>query len=171
MEMLLERRAGRRWAWSASYVLSLAEDEIQDEWVPRRYDQRHAIALQTAFQPDRKWNWALSWRYHSGWPSTAHQYHALELEDGSVFWTRSYGPIRAERLPAYHRLDLRMTREFQVGGNVLFGYLDLFNLYDRTNLMSYEYGGWYNQGQMHMTRRDGEEMLPFIPLIGFRYEF
>ena len=186
LELLLERRLGGRFAWSASYVLALAEDEIPElagqecayrqpcsggAWVPRRYDQRHALAFLVAYQPTPLWNLSAGWRYHSGWPATSWTYDATVLEDGQVFWRRIFGPVSGERLPAYHRMDVRLTRELTVRGNPLHVYLDVFNLYDRTNLGSYAYDGWYTQGQVIVTRVDGQTLLPRLPTIGFRYEF
>ncbi len=186
VEMTVERRSGRRWAWSASYVLSIAEDEVPELfgadcaagsgcantlWVPRRYDQRHAVGLNASYTPDPRWNISVAWRYHSGWPATAWSYQVEQLPDGRIFWTRTFGPIRELRLPAYHRMDLRVTRDFTVRRNTLRAYLDFFNLYDRTNLGSYEFGGTYSNGTMIMERRNGQTLLPLLPTIGFRYEF
>jgi outer membrane receptor protein involved in Fe transport len=186
LEVMVERRAGARWAWSASYVLAVAEDEVpslvgnacglgqacaEGRWVPRRYDQRHAVAVNVAYRPQPSWDISWGWRYHSGWPATSWTYDATVLEDGSVFWQRIFGPLRAERLPAYHRLDLRVTRELTLHGNPLQVYLDVFNLYNRTNLASFAYDGWFSEGRMIVTRVDGQTLLPRLPTIGFRYVF
>ncbi|HSG08928.1 MAG TPA: TonB-dependent receptor [Longimicrobiales bacterium] len=187
VEFLVERRQGSRWAWGASYVLALAEDEIPalatqtcayqqpcstSVWVPRRYDQRHTVGLHVAYRPDPRWNLSWGWRYHSGWPATSWSYDATVLDNGNrVFWRRTFGPVRGERLPAYHRLDMRVTRDFVVHGNSLRAYLDVFNLYDRTNLASYGYNGSFMDGRMLLTRVDGQTLLPRLPTIGLRYEF
>jgi len=87
-------------------------------------------------------------------------------------FTRQYGPMNAIRLPSYHRLDLRVTRSFPVGHGVLQAYVDLFNIYGRTNLRSYIFNAWLqDDGRMVVNRYDGDELLPFLPSIGFRYEF
>lgn len=186
VELLAERRTGARWAWSASYVLAVAEDEIpalvgqacaqgqacaDGAWIPRRYDQRHSIGVNVEYRPDPSWDLSLGWRYHSGWPATSWTYDATVLDDGHVFWERTFGPLRAERLPAYHRMDMRVTRALTLRGNPLQVYLDVFNLYDRTNLASYGYEGWFANGRMIMTRVDGQTLLPRLPTIGFRYVF
>ena len=187
MELLVQRRQGDRWAWSASYVLSVAEDEIPaladqecgyqqacspSVWVPRRYDQRHAVGLHAAYRPDPRWNLSMGWRYHSGWPAPSWSYDATLVDDGNrVFWRRTFGPVRGERLPAYHRLDMRVTRDFVVHGNSLQVYLDVFNLYNQTNLASYAYDGWFTEGRVIVNQVDGQTLLPRLPTIGFRYEF
>jgi len=186
LELLVERRAGLRWAWSASYVLAVAKDEVpavvgqtcalgqactEGPWVPRRYDQRHAVGVNVAYRPGPSWDLSWGWRYHTGWPATSWSYDATVLDDGSVFWRRTFGPLRAERLPSYHRLDMRVTRELTLRGNPMQVYLDVFNMYNRTNLASYAYDGWFIDGRMIVTRVDGQTLLPRLPTIGFRYVF
>ncbi|MEJ2217299.1 MAG: TonB-dependent receptor, partial [Gemmatimonadota bacterium] len=186
LEMVIERREGGRWAWSASYVLSVAEDEVpalletacapgqvcSDRlWVPRRFDQRHAVALHASYTPGPRWNVSMGWRYHSGWPATPWSYSVQQLESGRAFWIREFGPLRSMRLPAYHRLDLRVTHDFRVRGNPLHAFVDFFNLYGRTNLASYDFGGTFVDGRVIMERRNGQTLLPFLPTFGLRYEF
>lgn len=86
---------------------------------------------------------------------------------------REYGPLRSVRLPAYHRLDLRATRAFQLRGGALEVYADLFNVYNRTNRASPGYGARYLGGENVETIRtnQGETLLPFLPMIGLRYRF
>jgi outer membrane receptor protein involved in Fe transport len=186
LELLVGRKSGGPWAWSASYVLSVAEDEVPDLfasdcsaglgcantlWIPRRFDQRHAVSLQASHSPDPRWTISWGWSYHTGWPATEWSYQVEQLESGRAFWTRTFGPVREARLPAYHRLDMRVTRNFTVRGNALHAFVDLFNLYNRTNVAGYEFGGTFENGRVTMERRNGQTMLPLLPTIGFRYEF
>ena len=170
-EFLLDRRTGRHWAWSASYVWALAEDEVDGIWLPGRYDQRHALGLLATYRPNNRWDFTAGWRYHSGWPATSWTWDVTTLESGYNWWEKRYGPVRGEHLPAYHRLDLRATRNFLVRGNVFTVFLDLFNVYDRTNISSYDYVGTYRNDQLRVTQINGQEMLPLLPTFGFRYEF
>jgi hypothetical protein len=171
LELLVEGKAGTRWGWSASYVLATAEDRVDREWIPRRYDQRHTVVAQTTFRPDPRWSFSLGWRFHTGWPATAWSWDVRTLGDGGNIWTQEFGPLRGIRLPAYHRLDLRGTRTFHLGGGTLQLFLDLFNVYDRTNLGSWDFSGAYENGSLTVERLRGQEMLPFLPTFGFRYEF
>ena len=74
-------------------------------------------------------------------------------------------------MPAYHRLDLRVSRGFEVGNGTLNVFLDVFNLYNRGNLRSYGYDLRLVDGQVISTRVGGEEMLPLLPSFGVRWEF
>jgi len=171
IEVLLERKTGPRWAWSASYVLAQAEDRVDGVWIPRRYDQRHTVGLFAAYQPTPPWNVSVSWQYHTGWPATTWSWAVQPLDDGWNYWTRTFGPVRGTRLPAYHRLDVRVSRSFRIRGNQLDAFVDFFNVYDRLNLASYDYEGTYHQGQVTVLRRTGQELLPFLPTFGVRFEF
>lgn len=171
MEVVLERKTEAPWAWSASYVLAVAEDEVEGAWVPGRFDQRHAVGLFATYRPAGRWNASLAWRYHTGWPATSWTYSVETLDDGWNHWTRHYGPLRGTRLPAYHRLDVRLSRRFDVRGNELHAFLDLFNVYDRQNLGSFSYEGSYESETLSVRRVAGRELLPFLPTFGLRYEF
>lgn len=186
VEAFAEGTVGSAWSWSAAYALASAEDEIPqggpcaggaicfaDPWVPRPRDQRHAINLRAEYRPGPRWEVAAGWTYHSGWPATAWVYGVLPLANGSWFWTRDFGPLNGERLPAYHRLDVRATHAFPIRGGTLEVYLDAFNLYDRRNRGSQRYAGTFlEDGRVATVPTDGgEELLPFLPMFGLRYQF
>jgi hypothetical protein len=186
VELTVERRTGRRWDWWASYALAVAEDEYPDleggsctetdpcadgPWVPRQYDQRHTVGLQVTYRPAPAWDVSWAWAYHSGWPVTLSSYELATLADGNRFWVRSFEALRGSRLPAYHRLDVRVTRDMTVRGGTLRAYLDLFNVYDRTNVASYRYDFRMENGTPVSVRRNGLTLMPLLPTIGFRYEF
>jgi len=186
LELSAERREGGRWAWSATYALALAEDEVPgtagrpctaDEacrgrlWLPRQYDQRHTLGILAAYSPGRDWNLSLAWKYHSGWPATRWTYDLITRPDGGRFWVRTFGPVRGMRLPAYHRLDLRLTRDFSVRGGTMSVFADLFNLYGRTNIASWRYEPDIVNGRPITVRSLGLTLLPRMPAFGLRYEF
>ena len=75
------------------------------------------------------------------------------------------GEINSLRLPPYHRMDIRVTRTFQVGGGTLSAFLDVFNLYNRENLRSYDYKVELPSGKV--IQNVGETLLPILPSFGF----
>ncbi len=159
------------WSWSASYALSEAKDRVDDRWVPRTLDQRHALGLTSSYRPGGAWQFSWTFQAHTGWPATPSTYVLEEQPDGTVTLARVVGDLNVDRLPTYHRLDFRVSRDFAVGNGVLQAYLDVFNLYNRANLRSYGYYAQVEQGQVRTIRGDGEELLPILPTIGFRWEF
>ena len=177
MEFLLSHD-GPVWDWSGSYVLAKTEDRIQGAWVPRFMDQRHAFSLTIGFHPSPSWTLSGAWHIHSGWPYTPQliQFDTLtvfrgEGENWPLSWKEGFGPLNSERLPPYHRLDLRVTRRFELRRGVLDVYLDLFNAYNQVNLRSWDYELRWIDNRTMFVREPDEELLPILPSLGFRWEF
>jgi hypothetical protein len=175
---LLVRKPGDRWDWSASYALSSSEALIEGEWIPQYWDQTHAFSLTIGWRPSSKWTVTGAFQAHSGWPFTPQiiEFDTLTVFQGSgrestLRWREEFGALNSVRLPAYHRLDLRVTRSFTVRGGRLDLYVDLFNAYDQENLRSYEYGTRVVDDEFKWVRYPDETLLPFLPSIGFRWEF
>ena len=65
----------------------------------------------------------------------------------------------------------RQTNILNVGNGVLQAYLDVFNVYNQANLRGYAYHPQVNDGVVTVIQGNGEELLPILPTIGFRWEF
>jgi hypothetical protein len=175
---LLVRREGESWDWSASYALSSTEALIDGEWAPQYWDQIHALSLILGWRPTPRWTITGAWQMHSGWPFTPQiiVFDTLTVFQGNgldstLRWREEFGAYNSDRLPAYHRLDLRVTRSFTVGRGSLDVYVDLFNAYGQSNLRSYEYQTRFIGDDFKWVRVPDEELLPFLPSLGFRWEF
>ena len=76
------------------------------------------------------------------------------------------GEKNSARLLPYHRLDVSVTRDFELFGRTVEGFLQVFNLYNRRN-------EWFIQ--FDPTGDDIEptvvKMLPTIPSLGLRFTF
>ena len=171
IEFLARRDVGGRVAWSASYVLARSDDEIDGEWVPRPYDQRHTIHFEIAFRPTRMWSVSYAWQYHSGWPGTREYWDANAAVDGSLFLARTFGPINRERLPEYHRLDVRVARLFPIGRGQLEVFVDVFNAYNRKNAEAFNYSAWITPNGRAGYEQDINPLLRIFPTFGARWEF
>ena len=137
LEMLFQKKTGVHSGW-ISYTWSKSDNEF-DELnggiaFPSQYDQRHELKLVNMIEFG---NWELSanWVYGSGKPFTpASGDYEIALLDGTNIDLVSYSDINADRLPAYHRMDVSATYSFdignakaQIGGSIL-------NLYNRGNV-------------------------------------
>ena len=176
LELSLDYDRPLRLSWSTSYALARSQYEVDGRWAPRTHDQLHTLNLRGSYRTDT-WQLAASWHYHTGWPVTEQFLDAQVSEgpDGAVralIIRRGFGDLNAERLPAYHRMDLRVTRSFSLPRSTLELYLDVFNLYDQENLRGYHYGLRGDPRGTHTTQRHpGEEMMPILPTLGFRWVF
>jgi hypothetical protein len=173
VEATAQREAAHGLAWAASYVLAFARDRVDDRWIPRALDQRHTVAVHLVYRPASLWQVSWAWQFHSGWPITTPAFTLDTLASGALLVSRRYDRVNDARLPAYHRMDARVTREFRLRGGRLLLYLDVFNLYDQQNLRSYGYDLTVvpSAGTLVVRRSPGEDLIPVLPSIGARWEF
>jgi hypothetical protein len=115
IELLARRDVGGRFAWSASYALARADDEIDAAWVPRPRDQRHTVRLELAYRPTPSWSLSWAWQYHSGWPSSRQDFEVMTAVDGSHLQSDIWAdqPRTAASLPPTRRQDLQALRRRQ----------------------------------------------------------
>lgn len=170
VELILEGRGRHRVDWALSYALARTVETIDGREVPRERDQRHTFHVDVSWRPNSRWQFTASWQYHTGWPTTAVDFGHATLADGKVIVTRSYGPVNGERLPDYHRLDLRATRIFRLKHGTLRAYVDVFNAYDRENVSNFN-SAPHDTGSGLITRRSNEKLFPLLPSVGFIWDF
>jgi outer membrane receptor for ferrienterochelin and colicin len=171
VEFFIKKDTGGKLNWWGSYALAFAEDRIDGKTVPRNFDQRHTLYLDFNYRPHPKWrlNWA--WQYHSGWPQTPAGFERVDLANGGFFYQLVFGPRNAAHLPAYHRLDVRANRYFGAGKGRLSVFLEVINLYDRTNVRTYDYSITRLPGGQIVSVKEAQGWLPRLPSLGINWEF
>jgi hypothetical protein len=148
-------------------------DEVEDQGrIPRSNDQPHAVRAGASYRARHGFELDLLWQYHTGWPTTAVEPRQVEAADGTSEWIASPGPRNAERLPDYHRLDLRVGRSWSLGLGRLSAHLDLLDVYDRQNLRGFEDLRLTpdSRGGVEESRRP-VTWTGFVPSVGVRWEF
>ena len=112
------------------------------------------------------------WQYHTGWPTTAVEVKPVRALDGTTQWLPVLGPRNGERLPDYHRLDLRVGRSWSLGLGRPSAHLGVLNLYDRRNLRGFEdvHVVPDQKGGVEVSRRP-VTWAGFVPSVGVRWEF
>ncbi|MBL0312406.1 MAG: TonB-dependent receptor [Holophagaceae bacterium] len=83
-----------------------------------------------------------SWRYATGAPVTP---ISGSLPDGNGGFEPQEGKIYSDRLPAYGRMDLRLSRLFPFHGLRCVAFAEVMNLLNRHNVSSYSYNPDYSQ--------------------------
>ncbi len=142
IEFLAQKKFGKLNGW-ASYTLAKVEYKIPafnlNEAYPADQDRRHEIKLVGNYRLG-KWNLAATWVFASGAPyTTPENQYTITMLDGS---TRSYihvGGKNANRLPAYHRMDVSFSRQFSSDWLDLNVGVSAFNLYNHKNVWYREY--------------------------------
>ncbi len=170
VEVLLSSRGPARLQWHLSYALSRAEERLGGRWVPRSRDQRHAFYADATWVLNSKWQFSAAWHFHTGWPTTDVVYTLAPLNNGRRLVVSANGAPYGLRMPDYHRLDLRATRRIAVRRGEVRLFLDVFNAYDRLNVLGYDHKVSVS-GTVVTDRREAREQLPFLPSVGVSWEF
>lgn len=134
-----------------------------------KYDSRHSVNVLFGFQFLGGFQFNAVWQLTSGYPYTpiAGFFDKLQIDD---FWRQTYiqspwvgaylfGAKNSYRLPVYHRLDMGLSRKFEIGPLKITADVSVINVYDRKNIFYYE-------------KDTGEivYMLPFLPSASLRIE-
>ena len=149
LEAYIKRDATGKLTWWASYALARVRERVVsvasgdgtlpfDRTVPGVYDQRHTVYVDVNYRPSTRWHLNLAWQYRSGWPYTG-LVAASETIDGSTYWFATPGEAQGSRYPAFHRVDLRLSRYFETSSGRVAAFAELINLYNRGNVQRYEY--------------------------------
>jgi hypothetical protein len=144
LELMITKTKGKLTGW-AGYTLSrterlvngpTAQEKINNgKYYPANYDQPHKINVVAIYELNKRWTFSSNFTYNTGRPVT--------FPEGGYRINNSfmpyYGSRNADRLPAYHRLDLAATlkNKFKPGrkweGSWNFS---LYNVYARQNAYS-----------------------------------
>ncbi|MCS7012298.1 MAG: TonB-dependent receptor [Chloroherpetonaceae bacterium] len=193
VELLLEKRlvsSQDRFSGWFSYALAFANRYRDGLTIPFNFDQRHTINIVGSYKFNDWLDLAVRWRYGSGFPITLAiglqpriirnpngQY--VVQEDplfGRTMFSLDFGGeenINAARLPEYHRLDVRLTAHTEFWGARWDFYLDIINLYNRTNVIGYNHDVEWDVpvGQVPSVIRYVNGMLPIVPTLGISAAF
>ena len=172
-EIYMKKDEGEKFSWWASYSYAIAEEVIGGKTIPRDFDQRHTVYLDLNYQPNKKWRMNVSWQYHSGWPFTESRVNVIkQWPDGSYDIEWIPGPLNAGRLPAYHRMDIRVNRDFQTSHGRISAFIELRNIYNQDNFREYKYEFvTYPDGSYEVIRTGHERLLPLVPSFGIIWDF
>lgn len=167
VEAVLRGALGTRADWWIVYSYARSTEEIDGRTTPRQTDQPHALSLNLNLPAGSRWNFHLAWRYHTGWPTTPVTATTVE-DDGQAEVVPVLGLRNSERLPVYHRLDLRASRSFKLRGGELELFFDVQNVYNRENVAGYDLGIDDDGAGITLP----EEHWPGIfPSVGISFEF
>ena len=172
LEVLLKNSGIGRWSWWFSYALTTVEDDIDDELVPRSWDQPHAAAFGVNVELPKRWNLNLGGVYHTGWPTTAISGEVVDWVDGEPIVELSYGPRNGERYPDYLRFDVKATKVWSLTHGDLSLILEIVNFTNRENVCCTE-------GVVPLVLDDGTVEVdsengywaPIVPTLGLMWRF
>lgn len=160
---------------SGSYVLSKGTQTQDGVETPRPFDERHAIALDLTTRSRRGWTWGYAFTMHSGWPYIPAKFVADTISAGppvqAVVQRVPAAPLFTAHLPAYYRVDTRLSKSFDKGRNRISAFVEVFNLLGRENVAGHDWSAFLRtNGTLAVTSSEGL-FLPRLPSVGVRWEF
>lgn len=144
-----------------AYFIDWGKLQVVKKTIPRFTDQPHNLSLFLNYKLPKAWDINIKWRYLSGIPRTPMY---AEFRSGEPYW--DYGDPYSTRYPVYHRLDLRIGKNFTFKNFQLTTFLEIKNLYNNKNVLLYDYRIENNK---HV--RNAYYTLPFLPTIEFKISF
>lgn len=176
-EFLLRKNKGKLTGW-LSYTLSKSEQQTlggaaggpginNGDWYRTPFDRTHDFSLTGSYKFNEKWRFGGNLVFQTGRPVT-YPNGQFQYEDLSI---ATYANRNADRLPAYHRLDVSATltprknknRKWQA--EWVFG---IYNLYSRRNAASISFGQNQDTGVNEATRT---AIFGIVPSITYNFKF
>ncbi len=174
VEMFVQRRSPNGLSGWASYAFGRyrQHDVVTGERFDGDFDQRHAVNLYGLYRFTDRTSVALKLRTSSNFPIRG---YIQELPATATRPVPDDQPARyglaetrnGARLPVYSRVDLRANRTWTLERSRLTLYVELMNIFGRTNWRTGNGG----------IRPDGEiaglldPLVPFLPSAGLLWEF
>lgn len=169
LEIFLKKREGRFNGW-ISYTLSRSENKFDainnGQYFPTNQDRTHDISVVGIYDLNKNWTLSATWVYNTGnavtFPSGKYQ-----IDGTTMFY---YTARNANRMPAYHRLDLgatwitKKTNKFESSWT-----FSIYNAYGRDN----PYMITFQNDKTDPTRTDAVQttLFKFIPSVSYDFKF
>lgn len=169
LELIAKKKSGKLTGW-ISYTLSKTERKINginnNEWYNARMDKTHDLSIVATYQLNPKWTFSGLFVYSTG-NAVTFPTGKYELNGQTVF---QYSNRNADRMPAYHRMDLSATYEpssnKRFRGSWTFG---IYNLYGRENAYTINFED--NPDRPGTTRAVQTSLFRWVPNITYNFKF
>jgi len=169
LELFMKKNQGRLNGW-ISYTLSRTErkfDGINNgSYYPAKQDRTHDISIVGMYEINKKWTLSANWVYNTGnavtYPSGKYQ-----IDDKTMML---YTNRNANRMPAYHRLDVgatwmvKKTPRFESSWS-----FSIYNFYGRDNAYTITFRDKENDSTK--TEAVLTSLFRFIPSFTYNFKF
>jgi outer membrane receptor protein involved in Fe transport len=156
--------------WWVGYTWSKVEDSFPDGERVRSWDQTHAAKLGASWRWGH-WNFSTAGEIHTGWPKTELIPEVRTNPDGSQDLVLSTTALNSRRHSEFSSLDVRVSRDFDLGRGELMVFLDVTNLFNRENPCCTEYSLAYDDDGNASLQSRTSHWLPLVPSLGFVWTF
>jgi len=155
--------------FTGSYTLSWAYNNVNGWVYYPEYDVRDAVNLILEVNFGDGWYASAAWTFNTGYPFTQSlgYYNKFYFQNFYSDWQiyENYEPfsilsdLNLARLPDYHRLDLSVTKKFNISFLKFTADISVLNLYNRKNIFYFE-----------RTTGKRVNMLPILPMATLKME-
>ena len=121
---------------SYAYIHAERRDTPHVLYEPHLFDKTHIVSIVANYNFTQHFEIGAKWQYLSG--TSEAPINAINLIQDPI--TRGLNPILAAaeenftvKAETYHKLDLRMSRKWNLWGTQIGGFLDVLNVYNRKN--------------------------------------
>lgn len=177
LEVLLRKNTGKLNGW-ISYTLSRSEQQTpgrtpietginNGNWYRSAYDKLHNIAVTSAYDLNKKWDFGANFTLQTGQPVTfpngQYQYQDIIVP--------SYGLRNDSKLPTYHHLDISATYtpkpEKKKGWQAEWVF-SIYNVYNRQNAASISFRQNETSGSNEAVRFS---IFGVVPAVSYNFKF
>jgi len=169
LELFLKKKQGRFNGW-ISYTLSRTErkfDAINNgNYFPAKQDRTHDLSIVGMFELNKSWTFSATWVYYTG-NAVTYPTGKYEIENRTMFL---YSDRNANRMPAYHRLDLgatwigRKSKNFESSWN-----FSVYNAYGRENAYIISFRD--SKSDPSKTEAVQTTLFKMIPSVTYNFKF
>lgn len=177
VELLLRKNKGNLTGWLA-YTISKSEQHTpggsaggpginSGKWYNSGHDRTHDFSITGSYKFNEKWAFGSNFIFQTGrpvtYPNGQYTYENLQIAN--------YGDRNADRLPAYHRIDISATYKpnrkpaKKWKGEWVFG---IYNLYNRKNTAAISFGQNRETGANEATRT---AIFGIVPSATYNFKF
>jgi hypothetical protein len=144
-ELLIKKEETEKLSGWLALTLAKSErrNDLTGETFRFEYDQPINTTLIANYKLTQEWSIGGKWAYTSGRPYTPIVGTSGTYADGRPIPV--YAGVNSGTLPDYHRLDLRIDRHLLYDTWKLNAYFELNNVYQRQNIVGYDYGPNYDK--------------------------
>ena len=132
-------------------------------------DQRHALNADLTYRPATNWSITGALTFHTGWPITEEIGTPVRLRNGTMDLSIGPDSLYGGRLPAYQRIDLRVTRRKRTASGEFRVFAEVINLSNHENVLGYDARRIRDASGAPVLVRDVETWFSILPSLGLSW--
>lgn len=165
LELFLKKKYGPFNGW-ISYTLSRSERKFDainhGNYYPAKQDRTHDISVVGMYNPNKHWSFSATWVYYTG-NAVTYPVGKYEMDGQTMYY---YTDRNADRMPAYHRLDLGAT--WNISDNSSWSF-SLYNAYGHDNAYMIDFRN--NEADPTRTEAVQTTLFKYIPSVSYNFKF